>query len=312
MKISQEIHVPKKFAYTFGPNHRPIATVQPGETVRIFCVDAAEDRITRASDLPSKRLNFPFLNPQTGPVVIEGAEKGDTLVVEIHEITPTRDWVWSALIPDFGGLTSTSQTATLNAPLPEKVWIYPLKDGFIHVNKRIKIPYQPFMGTMGTSPEIESISSLAPGNYGGNMDCADICPGNKILFPVRVSGAHFFTGDVHAAQGDGELCGVACELAGAVTVTFNLLKGRKMDWPRVVSPDAIMSIGSARPMEDAARIAWRDLVLWMEADFGFDRLEAYQLLSQVGVMRLGNMVDTLYSMVAKCPMRYLPKTKLPC
>jgi acetamidase/formamidase len=305
MNTTREIPVPKQLAYTFGPNHRPIARVKPGETVQIHCVDAAGNRISKPSHRCSKRTNFPFLNPQTGPIYVEGAEKGDTLVVEIHEIKPTRDWVWSSLIPNFGGLTSTTQTATLNESLPEKTWIYPLRDGYVHFSKRIKIPYQPFMGTMGTAPEIESISSLAPGNYGGNMDCADVCPGNKVLFPVRVKGAHFFTGDAHAAQGDGELCGVACELAAVVTVTFGLIKRTPITWPRVISPDAIMSIGSARPMEDAARIAWKDLVLWMESDYGFDRLEAYQLLSQVGQMRLGNMVDTLYSMVAKCPKRYL-------
>src|ERR1043166_2483857 len=251
MKAMREIPVPKNLAYTFGPTHKPIARVRPGETARIHCVDAAGDRISKSSHLCSKRTNFPFLNPQTGPIYVEGAEKGDTLVVEIHEITPTRDWVWSALIPNFGGLTSTTQTATLNEPLIEKTWIYPLKDGYVHMNRGIKVPYQPFLGTMGTAPEIESISSLAPGNYGGNMDCADICPGNKGLFPVRVKGAHFFPGDGHAAQGDGELCGVACELAAAVTVTLGLIKRKAITWPRVISPDAIMSIGSGRPMEDA-------------------------------------------------------------
>ncbi len=309
MKPARHIRLPKQFAYTFSPNHKPIASVRPGETVTIHCVDAAENRITKPGDLPSKRLNFPFLNPQTGPIYVEGAEKGDTLSVEIHEIAPTRDWVWSALIPDFGGLTSTTQTATLNRSLPEKVWIYPLKGGYVHMKNGVRVPYQPFMGTMGTAPEIESISALAPGNYGGNMDCADVCPGNTMLFPVRVRGAHFFTGDAHAAQGDGELCGVACELAATVTVTFGLIKRKPIQWPRVISPEAIMSIGSARPMEDAARIAWKDLVLWMESDYGFDRIEAYQLLSQVGRMRLGNMVDTFYSMVAKCPREFLPEQK---
>jgi len=113
-----------------------------------------------------------------------------------------------------------------------------------------------------------------------------------------VPGALFFTGDCHAGQGDGELCGVALEITAKVTVTFDLIKQKRINWPRIESPDAFMTVGSARPMEDAARIAYAELIVWLE-ELGWDRWEAYEALTQIGQLTVGNMVDTYYSMVAR-------------
>ena len=142
------------------------------------------------------------------------------------------------------------------------------------------------------------------------MDAADICPGNIVYLPVNVEGALLYLGDGHAAQGDGEVCGVAVEIPTKGTLTIEVIKGKKIGTPRVESEEYIMAIGSARPMEDAARIAFHELVLWLEMEFGIERLLAYQLCSQVAKVRLANMVDTLYSVVAKFPKRYLPRTTL--
>ena len=177
-------------------------------------------------------------------------------------------------------------------------------DGVRFDEKRV-IPYEPFMGTMGVAPEIEAVNALTPDYYGGNMDCVETCPGNEVWFPVLVEGAHFFTGDAHASQGDGELTGVALEIPAKVTVTFELKKGYAIQWPRIVREAFLMVAGSGRPLDAAARIAWVDLIDWLVADYGFDRLRAYHFLGQVGQMRLGNMVDPKYTMVAKFPRRYL-------
>ncbi len=301
----REIQQPGEPSFTYGPFKTPIAEVEPGETVRIYTLDAFGNKITQPGEKPSELCKFPFVNPQTGPIAIKGAEKGDTLVVKIREIEPARDFAVTATIPYFGALTNTDKTVTLNEPLPEDVRFLPLKDGYIHLFKDIKIPYRPFLGTIGVAPELEAISSLTPGYWGGNMDCSEMCPGNEIHFPVFVEGAHFFTGDAHAAQGDGEITGVACEIPAVVTLTFDLMKGKTISWPRVISEEEIMVVGSARPMEDAARIAWGGLIDWMVESYGFTRIEAYYLLGQVGTMRIGNMVDTNYSLVAKCPKIYL-------
>src|SRR5436189_4625915 len=122
--------VPKSYIYVFSPYRVPIARVSPGRQVVVHCDDAFESRIQSREDIPSRALaGAKFLNPQTGPIYIEGAEPGDTLAVHIEDITATRDFAVSCLIPYFGGLTSTALTRTLQAPLEERVWIWHLKDG---------------------------------------------------------------------------------------------------------------------------------------------------------------------------------------
>jgi acetamidase/formamidase len=197
----------------------------------------------------------------------------------------------------------------LNEPLPQRILIHPIEKGGLVHDRSLKIPaipIEPFYGTIGTAPTIEAISTLSPGFHGGNMDAADVCPGNTIYLPVNVRGAHLFIGDGHAAQGDAEVCGVAAEVPTVGTLTVHLVKGRPVRTPRIENDEYLMSVGSARPMEDAARIAFHDLVTWLAADYGFDRMAAYQLCSQVARVRVANMVDILYSVVARFPKRYLP------
>ena len=292
------------YNYTYSDAHEPIARIQPGETVRIHCVDCFENRLVDESMSYADVCEYPYLNPQTGPVFIEGVEPGDTLLVHIEDIEITRDWAVTGLVPRFGLLTGTTTTATLNAPLPEIVRKLPIRNGRVCYGDR-SFPIQPFMGTIGTAPRLEAINALTPSYYGGNMDCVETRPGNEVWFPVLVPDAHFFTGDAHANQGDGELTGVALEIPAKVTVTFDLKKDYTVQWPRIISKEFIMVAGSARPLDAAARIAWVELIDWLVNDFGFDRLKAYHLLGQVGQMRLGNMVDPKFTMVAKMPRKYL-------
>jgi len=291
---------PESFSYVFSPYREPIARVRQGERVVIQCEDAFESRIRSKNDLPSKALaGAKFLNPQTGPIYIEGAEPGDTLAVHIEEIAPTRDFAVSCLIPYFGGLTSTAVTRTLQAPLEEQVWVWELRDGRLHnEDLDLELEWQPFMGTLAVAPDLEAITTLAPGPFGGNMDVPDVCPGNTVYLPVWNEGALFYTGDTHARQGQGELCGVALEITSRVTVVFDVINGKSILWPRIESPTRLMTVGSARPMEDAARIAYAELAEWLAADYGWSVPNAYQLLTQAGGLYVGNMVDTTYSLVA--------------
>ena len=299
---------PDAYSYVFSPYLEPIARVQPGDEVTIHCEDAFESRITTRADLPSRALaSASFLNPQTGPIYVEGAEPGDALAVHIQRIEPTRDFAVSALIPYFGGLTSTPITRTLQEPLPERVWIWRLAAGMLSNDEvSVALPWEPFMGTLAVAPQLEAITTLSPGPFGGNMDVPDVCPGNTVYLPVWNPGALFYTGDTHARQGQGELCGVALEITAKVTVVFDVLKGLGIQWPRIESPERLMVVGSAKPMEDAARIANAELALWLESDHGLSRWDAYQLLTQAGGLYVGNMVDTVYSLVASIAKENLP------
>ena len=200
----------------------------------------------------------------------------------------------------------------LQDPLPEHVWIWKVEDGgkyFYEEELDIRIPAAPFLGTFAVAPNLEAISSLTPGPFGGNMDVPDVKPGNTIYLPVYNPGALFFTGDCHAAQGQGEACGFALEITAKSHLVFDVIKGKSIDQPRIESPDKIMTVGSARPMEDAARMANYELIKWMVSDYGFTMPEAYQLITQVGGLYVGNMVDTVYSLVASIDKKYLKRTK---
>ncbi len=186
----------------------------------------------------------------------------------------------------------------LNQPLPERVKKMNVDEQWVYWSDKIKLPYEPFIGTIGVSPEIEAISSLVPDYYGGKMDLPDVGVDAIIYLPVHTKGGLFYIGDCHAAQGDGELCGVAIEHPTVTTVQIDLIKGWTFGWPRLENKDLIMTIGSGRPMEDAVRIAYRELIRWMAADYGFEELDAYMLLTQCGRVRLGNMVDPKYTLGA--------------
>lgn len=290
-----------QYHYTLGPNPKPVLHIQPGDIVSAETHDAFEGKLRSESDKPSELLNLPYLNPQNGPIYVEGAEKGDCLAVYIHDMKPRgpQPCGTTALITEFGGLVATGDTALLNTPLPERVKKVEV-DAVTGVKwtDKITLPYQPFIGTIGVSPEIESISSLVPDYYGGNMDLPDVAPGAVIYLPVHTKGAYLYLGDCHAAQGDGELCGVAIEHPTVTTVQVDLIKDWTFKWPRLENEQFYMTIGSARPMEDATRIAYRELVRWLAAEFDFDEIEAYMLLTQAGRVRLGNMVDPKYTLGA--------------
>ena len=297
----------KKYHYTIGPYAEPVLSVRPGDTVIVETQDAFEGKILTKDTMSSAVLEFPYLNPQMGPIYVEGAEKGDALAVHIHAIEPigSQPRGTTCLVPYFGGLTSTGTTATLQDPLPEIVRKVNVTEEGVEWSERITLPYEPFIGTIGTAPEIDSINSLTPDSHGGNMDLPDVGPGCTLYLPVRTEGALLYLGDGHAVQGDGEVCGVAIEIAMRTTMTLDLVKGWTLSWPRLENEQFIMSIGSARPMEDAARIAYADLVHWMVDSYDFDRWEAYMLLTQIGKVRLGNMVDPNYTVGASIAKRYL-------
>lgn len=302
---------PEFYNYLFAPFLEPAVRVNPGDTVSLYTDDAFESRITSEDTSPKEAVrNAKFLNPQSGPVYINGAEPGDTLAVHFQSIEFTRDWAVSCVMEYFGGLQSNSITKFLQKPLEEEVYIWKTKDGgktWRNEKIGITIPANPFCGTLATAPDTEAIQALTPGPFGGNMDCPDVCPGHTIYLPIHNPGGLFYIGDCHAAQGQGELCGVALEITAKVTLSFDVIKGKSIEWPRIESEDKIMSVGSAKPMEDAARIAYADLISWMVSDYGFKVMDAYELLSQVGGLYVANMVDTTYSLCASIDKKYLQK-----
>ncbi|MGM0604852.1 MAG: acetamidase/formamidase family protein [Halobacteriota archaeon] len=296
-----------EYSYTIGPYTEPTLEIDPGETIAVETVDAFGGKITSEDDTPSEVLEMPYINPVNGPIAVTGATKGDALAVTIDSIEPrgVQPRGKTCLVPYFGGLTATDQTAMLHDPLPEIVKTVEVTTDGIDWDDDITLPYEPFVGTIGTAPELEAIQSLTPSTHGGNMDLPDVGPGATLYLPVNVDGGYLYLGDCHATQGDGELCGVAIEQATTTTITIDVENDYPLEWPRLETDQFIMSIGSARPMEDAARIAYADLTHWLVDEYGFDTWDAYMFLTQAGRVRLGNMVDPNYTVGASISKAYL-------
>jgi acetamidase/formamidase len=296
-----------RYHYTIGPYSQPVLTIAPGDRVVVETRDAFEGAIKTEQDLPSKVLTMPFVNPQNGPIMVEGAQKGDVLAVYIESMKPRgpNPCGTCAMIPNFGAMSGTAFTALLNEPLPEMVRKIDVDEDGVYWSKRVTLPYRPHIGTLSCSPEIDSINTLTPDQHGGNMDLPDMGPGSITYLPVKCDGGRLFIGDAHACQGDGEVCGTAVEYPSTTTIKVDLIKNWAIEWPRLENEELIMAIGSARPLEDATRIAYKELILWMEAEFGYDRWDAYMMLSQCGKVRLGNFVDPKYTVGAGIIKKYL-------
>ena len=305
---------PSGFVWTFG-GAAPVMKVSAGDVLELWAEDAFCGKVRGPEDFISRVIEFPYVNPQTGPIYVEGAEPGDTLAIHFVSIEPSRDWGASCLVPLFGALTATHQTATLQEPLPEVVWIYEIDRAKRIVVYRarngdqvIDLPLDPMFGTVGVAPaNLETRLSLVPDAHGGNMDTPEMRAGATCYLGVNVEGALFSLGDGHARQGEGETCGVAVETAMNTVIAIDLIKGRSTPWPRLENDDYLISTGSARPLEDAFRIAHTDMVQWLVQEYGFERLDAYQFLTQVSESPLANVCDPNYTCLAKIQKRYLPR-----
>lgn len=316
---------PEHYHTTFGP-HEPVLTVEPGDELIAWCVDA-RGLDAEGEPIGVERLAGPagarrqVSNPVTGPIHVVGAEPGDALVVEIREVTPTRDWAWSRTPADFGFFSTEDLFGPMSfappqwAPEEQCEFRWELDrqrmTGRLALERSalaaVEIPLHPFLGCLGVAPERgETRMSMTPARHGGNMDCPQVAPGTTVYLPVYEPGALLCLGDCHAAQGDGELCGVALEVSCRARVRLDVRKGWSLRWPRAEDDEHIMAIGSARPLRAAWAAAHVELLAWLVDDYGFDRFEAYQVLSQVGTARVGNVVDTNYSVVARFPKTCLP------
>jgi amidase len=298
--------------YVFGAA-KPVALVKPGDIIDTRTVDCFGNAIQKPGDTLAKIKGD---NPLTGPFFIQGAEPGDTLVVKILELTVDSNQGVGALAPGFGALNTTNYTPMLHAPVPEKIWFYPIDRArneatFQALDSKFttKIPLHPFLGCLGVAPALESRSSVTPAEHGGNMDAPEASAGNTVYFPVTVRGALLFLGDGHAQMGDGEIAGTAIEVPMRARLQVDVIKGQKISWPRFENSHEIMALGAYRPLDDALRIAFTELIGWIHSETGLSELDAYQLLSQVGKVHVTEMVDPNYVIVASVDKKYLPPRK---
>lgn len=287
-----------------------------------FAVREPVLRIKPGTVLISKTNFGPYYTEQggpfpgeVGPFYIEGATTNDVLVVKVHRVQPNYHLAAARVSPGFGGLQTDSRLRLLNPPIGERRYLWRLDTlrmtGTTPMpNSRVRemtIDLQPMLGRVAVAPRgQEAFGGLWPGDFGGNMDAPEIRAGTTVYLPIFHDGAYFYFGDGHARQGQGEIAGTGLETSMDVVLELDLIKGKRIDWPRLEDSTHIMIAGSARPLIDAFRIAHVELIEWLTEDYGFDQLDAYALLGQVAESTVANIVDPAYTVIAKISKRYLP------
>ncbi len=283
----------------------PVLRVRPGDTVITN---------TLYSDFFTEK-DGPWPG-EAGPIYIEGVTPDDTLVVRIIKIRPNIGTGRSGTSTVYGSLTATESTPMLHEPVPNRMFIWKIDTSDLiatldltdSLMTRIRVPLVPMLGRVAIAPPgDQAIPGGVPSTFGGNMDTSEIREGATVYLPVYHEGAYFYYGDVHALQGDGEITGSGIETSADVTFELDVIKNKKIAWPRIENEDFLMVAGSVRPLIDAFRIAHVELVNWLESDYGFDRWEALQVVSQIGSAQIANVVDPNFTIVARFPKKYLPK-----
>src|SRR6185436_5693790 len=282
-------YIPKheELKYTFG-GAAPTHHIKPGTRIVSWTEDCYDGAVTSPNQLPTKVIPPGHDNPQTGPFFIDGAEAGDTVVIHINKLTTARDHGISSFFPGFGALNGTDRTAILGADLPERVWFYDVdsvkgvaRTKSLDGTSSWEVPLAPFLGCLGVAPAGGEVrSTIVPDSFGGNMDCPEVRAGNTVYLGVNMPGALLSFGDGHYVMGDGEIIGTAVEGAMDVELTVELVKHRETPWPRIENAQWMMSVGASRPLEDAARVAFKDMVAWVREKTGLSEMDAYQFVSQ--------------------------------
>lgn len=295
---------------TFDGRLEPVARIRSGEQI-VFETEDARGGQTRTPErttpayLREMQARGWVGNPVTGPVFVESAAIGDTLVIHVEDVACdtigfTTNWPHLMHMADW-------------FPDPETV-LMQITDGAIEFDESIRVPVRPMIGTIGTAPAVQALSTGTSGRHGGNLDVPEIGPGCLLYLPVEVPGALLAVGDCHARQNDGETR--ALEMRADVTVTVTVLPGRPagMTYPRIEQDGNLVTVGCDRPLEEALVTAVREMVLWVEQITGWDKAKCLNLIGLVGDCRPGQAIPGIgipYTMRCIMPRRYLPADSAP-
>ncbi|MEO8130874.1 MAG: acetamidase/formamidase family protein [Bryobacteraceae bacterium] len=290
-----------KLTPVFDRRLPPVLRVEQGEVFLVETEDSRGGRTrvpehTTPEFLLAMRKQGYYGNPVTGPIFVEGAEAGDTLAVHILEqkcdtLGYMGYWPFLFHLEDYFPQPNTT--------------LVEIRDGHVIFAEDIRIPVRPVIGTIGVVPAMEAIFSGSMGRHCGNVDVQEIAAGSTIYLPVNVDGALLCLGDCHAIQSDGEIGSV--EMRSEITLRCEVIKGRSpnMVWPRVETADSLVTIGIATPLEEAARLALREMICWIGELTGMSKHEAYLLAGCVGDWRPGQVQVPNYSMRCIFPKEYL-------
>ncbi len=300
---------PDIYYRAFG-SYKPVLRIAEGDTVVTTTVDNA------GRDASDTEVTVGG-NPQTGPFYVEGVEPGDTLVVHLDKMWPNRCIGRSSTIIA-SNVVDPYYVPEMppRRPRVQAEWELDLKKGTATLVKpetklgHLTLQLRPMLGCLGVAPPRgQAISSATSAEHGGNMDYKGFVAGVSVYFPVFVPGGLLFMGDGHAVQGDGEIVGTGIEVSFDVQFTVGLLKGKKINWPRAENEEYILTVGNARPLDQALQHATTEMIRWLQEDFDLDARAIHTLLGQCVEYEVGNVFDPAYTMVCKLRKDRIPSTE---
>lgn len=301
-----QIFEPDDLKFTYSGEHTPIGTVEAGERFVVVTEDCFTARFRRPDGFTPENLAWVLenLDGVTGPVAVAGARPGDAVAVTLHrvEITTPGSVAWS----------------TCAAASPVDWWGewyacdgLEVRDGHVHLGD-LRIAARPLVGCIATAPDRETVFSKMQGRYGGNMDCNDVREGATVVLPVEVEGAYLYFGDSKARMGDGEVVqapevGTRLEVSVAVGP-----RPAGMGWPRILSADRLVTVVSARSIDEGSKLAFAEMLAWCEPRSGLSRADTalvLGMLADVGICQVANSLPTARCVVNRAELPW-PVTAL--
>jgi len=276
--VSKDQHV-----FSLSAEAVPVVHVRAGQTVRLETSDCFAGQIRAPGEAPDA-VDWARINPATGPVFVESARPGDVLSVLVESVEVAPGGVM-AVSPEFGVLRER-----ILAPAFE---IVPIDDGVARLPGGFDVPVRPMIGVIGVAPAGAPVPCGSPGAHGGNMDTRLVCEGALVYLPVAAPGALLAAGDLHAAMGDGEICGTGVEVAGSVTLRVDVRRDLELVNPVVETAEIVATIASAETLDEAADVATRDMADLVMRRFGLSAAAATMLMSAAGQLQVSQVVDPL-------------------
>ena len=301
---TRHVYQPSVFQRVFSSSLPAVLRIFPGDTVKTETLDAGGRDSTGTSRSPGG-------NPLTGPFWIQGALPGDVVVVHLLRVRTNRttafsgsELSWNAINPQYiteykeAADTGSSWTIDTSAGVARLIASGGALRGYT-------IPLKPMLGCIGLAPPAfnrpETRSSGSPGSWGGNMDYNRVVEGTTVYLQVWQPGAFLFIGDGHAAQGDAELTGSGLETSMTVEFSVQLLRTKRIGFPRLEDSTDIMSVGIGGSIELAFQFATTSLARWLETDYKLTRSEAAIVMGTAAQYDIAEVVDGDFNVVARLP-----------
>lgn len=281
--MEEKHFIPKeKYAFALDATLPPVLEVTPPCLITFETGDSSYARLAQGETV--EQIGFQNFNAVTGPVLINGAEPGDVLRIEVLDVTVTS--AWSAWLPNLGRWGKKTDHLQIRQ--------IPLEGEWAIINENLKVPLEPMIGCIGLAPASGSGSTVTPAYpWGGNLDLRELGPGGILYLPVQVPGGLLSIGDLHAAMGTAEPTAVSLEAAGQATVRITVEKGMSLEFPRVRTENETLCVAVAKTFDEARQLAMDQAYDFLTTEAGLEPFDAYAYASACVSLRFGGPASAI-------------------